>query len=517
MQKIFLILFTIPFIYRFFFWSYVFQLKEYRFDRLKEYLQTPQWKNALFSKFLLPLEILLLVSWISLFFFENENLKYFIFWILSIFNLIYIFKFLKNNIFLPKFTFRYLLIYLISISFIWLYSYFFFHYFFYILILVFPYLLIFLSNFLILPYVKFSKWLVIKRASKKSKKFPNLITIWITWSYWKSSVKEYLAFLLSNSWKTLSTPENINTEIWVSRVILNKLDETYKYFVCEMWAYKIWEIKLLWEIVNHKYWFLTAIWTQHIAIFWNQENIKIWKSEISKSVLKNNWTLYINWDNENIRNNNFLEKWINIVKYWNFEWSDASFSVNNFENSFLNFDFIYKWVTHKLKTNLLWDHNILNLTWVLAFLVDIWIDIKSLKESLTTIPKPKHTLDVINHGDFTLIDDTYNLSVDGLYAWIDILKYFNWNKILVLDDILELWKNSDAIHFWVWEYVWKSKVFDKVLYVWTNYKKSFYNWLKYAFFNENNIIKSLDEIYGQSVILFEWRKARNYLEKILTK
>ena len=39
----------LPFIYKYSFWFYTIQLKEYRWDRFKDYLFTPQWRSAIFN------------------------------------------------------------------------------------------------------------------------------------------------------------------------------------------------------------------------------------------------------------------------------------------------------------------------------------------------------------------------------------------------------------------------------------------------------------------------------------
>lgn len=521
MQTIFLLLILIPLVYRFLFWSYVFQLKEYRTDRFKEYLWTLQWKKAIFSVFFY-LEIFLFLVLILTYFFDfyYNTFQNILFVYFSLISLFYIVKIVYKKYFLAKNTNRQKLLYFVC--FLWIiFDLAFFYYFdlfetiyfliYSFFILIFPYLIIFICNFLILPIVNFQKNKLINKAKTKSWNNKKTIKIWVTWSYWKSSVKEYLAYLLSENWKTLSTKENINTEMWVTNTILEKLSEKFDYFVAEMWAYKVWEIKLLWEIVNHKYWFLTAVWNQHIWLFWSLENIKKWKSEIALKVLENNWVLYVNWDNENIRSIKF-PSWLKIVTYWVVKENDAISKIIWCDWELMEFEFIYKKKKFSLKTNLLWEHNIVNITWVLAFLFDIWVDIKTLKDKLLKLPKPKHTLKVSKKKGFTIIDDTYNLSVEWLFSWISVLKYFDWEKILIVDDILELWKIARETHFEVWKTIWIMKQVDKVFYVWENYEDDFVKWLIDAWFDKESILKDLLNVSEKSILLFEGRKARNYID-----
>jgi len=269
---IILILAFLPFLFRLFFWLYVIQLKEYRWDRFKEYINTPQWNSALINMWSIIEFILLIISFYTIFnkIFEIIILPVF-FYFLIIQNIFILRKIIKNRVFVPKITSRLILTFLLlSIPILfWIYIICYFdlsNYLYTYLMSLFIFLpfIIFIILIITLPLVNYKKNKIIKKAIEISNTYNNPIKIWITWSYWKSSVKEYLASILEQQWNTLKTPDNINTELWVSQLIINKLNDKYKYFVAEMWAYRIWEIDLLWKIVNHKHWFLTAIWNQHL-------------------------------------------------------------------------------------------------------------------------------------------------------------------------------------------------------------------------------------------------------------
>lgn len=514
-----LFLSILPLINRFLFWFYVIQLKEYRCDRFREYLLTPQWKSALFNMWTV-IELPLL--FVSLAIFINPPFEIIIYNVLFVFliiqNIFVIRKLFSKKILKPKLTWRLALT--IILFFVWLslslkyiifWGYEKFIYSYLLSLLFFAPLVIFIFIFITLPVVNYFKNKKIKFAIDKSLKNRKTIKIWITWSYGKSSVKEYLASILEQDWTTLKTPENINSELWVASIVTEKLNDNYKYFVAEIWAYKMGEIDILWKIVNHKYWFITAIWNQHLWLFWSQANIKKGKSEIANSVLKNNWILYINWDDKLIRETKF-NKDLKIVKYWNFEWSDSIFSILHTREGITTFSVDYKGTKNIFETILIWKHNILNLTWVISLCIDLWIEPENIKKYLVNIKIPQNTLNVINTPKHTLIDDTYNLSEDWLYAWLDAINSFKEKKVLVMDDILELGKNANNIHYLVWKFIASRNDISKILFCWVNYEKSFTKWLLEWWFLKKNIIKKLDKIEENSIILFEGRGAKKYLD-----
>jgi UDP-N-acetylmuramyl pentapeptide synthase len=515
-----LILSILPIIYKYSFWLFTIQLKEYRLDRLKEYLTTKQWKSAILNIWTI-FESALILFWLIIFFnkpFEVINYNI-LFYFLVMYNLFVIWKILRKWIITPIITWRIIIIvFLLTIWFsidVYYLIYWWFNnwiYFYIPFILLSAPIIIWFYNLISLPIVNHKKKALINKAIGKSNKFNNPIKIWITWSYWKSSVKEFLSSILEQDWKTLKTPDNINTELWVSSLIINKLSNDYKYFVAEMWAYKIWEIDLLWKIVNHKYWFLTAIWNQHMAMFWSQENINNWKSEIQNSILKNNWTLYINWNNSNIQKTKFNNK-LNIVKYWNTPSSDAKYKIIHINDWVIEFNFQYKEINTNFKTKLIWEHNVLNITWIIAFCYDIWLKTLKLKEYIEDLQNPKNILNIIKNKTNIFIDDSYNLSENWLYSWLTVLNSFKWNKILVLDDILELWKESNIIHYNIWKSIAQKKQIDQILLSWKNYKDEFIKWLLEWWFDKKNILNSLKNIENNNIILLEWRNSWKYLIK----
>jgi len=267
-----LIVALIPIYQKFNFWFFVIQLKEYRLDRFKEYLSTKQWKNAFFNMWFI-IEFPLFLSAFAIFFHNLLEILLFptIFYLFLIENIFYLWKIFRRKVLKAKNTSRLILTKFILFLTILLELYFIIFAWYINLIFIFLFSLsifapiyIFISNFLIFPFVNLMRNKKINKAIWFSNWNKNTIKIWITGSYWKSSVKEFLSEILSQEKNTLKTPENINSELWVSDLIINKLDYTYDFFVAEMWAYKKWEISTLWKIVNHKFWFLTAIWNQHI-------------------------------------------------------------------------------------------------------------------------------------------------------------------------------------------------------------------------------------------------------------
>ena len=63
-----------------------------------------------------------------------------------------------------------------------------------------------------------------KNAGIKRSQFKNLKVIGITGSYGKSSMKEYLDYFLSLKYKTLKTPNHINVDTGIAKLILDEFN-----------------------------------------------------------------------------------------------------------------------------------------------------------------------------------------------------------------------------------------------------------------------------------------------------
>ncbi len=158
--------------------------------------------------------------------------------------------------------------------------------------LIFSYLLIYL---LIPIFVGFLVWLLKKptgflkglafeQARMRMEEMPDMIVIGITGSYGKSSTKEFLAQILSAKFKVAKTPANQNTEIGVAQYILDELPADAEIFIVEMAAYAIGEIKTICGIAIPKIGILTGISEQHLALFGSLENTMKAKYELIESL-----------------------------------------------------------------------------------------------------------------------------------------------------------------------------------------------------------------------------------------
>ena len=163
-------------------------------------------------------------------------------------------------------------------------------------------IIILLANFINSPIEFLVRKRYIDSAKKILNEMPNLLVIGITGSYGKTSMKNFLYSVLSEKYEVLKTPKNYNTTMGVVKTIREELKPTHQIFLCEMGATKLGDIKEICDIVNPKLGVITSIGPQHLESFKNIENVIKTKFELADSVEKNGGTIFLNYDNEFIKN-----------------------------------------------------------------------------------------------------------------------------------------------------------------------------------------------------------------------
>lgn len=149
------------------------------------------------------------------------------------------------------------------------------------------------------PFDCFFKHRIIRRAQKKMRNFPNLLVIGITGSYGKTTMKEVMAAILSQKFRTLKTPENINTPLGVSGLILEKLTADTEILIAEMGAYERGDIRALCDIAPPDIAVLTGINEAHLERFGSMENTIAAKFEIVDAA-KQNCVVLLNADDSRV-------------------------------------------------------------------------------------------------------------------------------------------------------------------------------------------------------------------------
>ena len=339
---------------------------------------------------------------------------------------------------------EYFLSWFLILSFIFLTKYYFNFKLWIIFILVFVGLpfFVFLADTIISPYIKYKKNQIFKKATKILEN-SKIQIIGITGSYGKTSTKYILEKILSEKFKILKTEGNINTDIGISNfVIKNKnILDNYDFFIVEMGAYRIGDIKLLSKITKPVYSITTSIGKNHLERFGSQENIIKAKFELAQNTKNKS---FLNGCDKNIQNN-----YQNFLQNKNYEIFCPLEKIENFQylDDFKGISFEYK--NTKFTSQFLAKHSIINILLSTSLAEELGLDLDEIKKAVAKIQNVEHRLYVIKNKNtgVTVIDDSYNGNYDGFISGIEILKNAKGRKIVLTPGIVELTKKEkEEIH-----------------------------------------------------------------------
>lgn len=441
------------------FWIWLWQLKEYRKDRMKAHFRLKSSKKLFLNKIYF-LKIVVFLSFFGLFL-----LKFYNFILIFASASIYIFLLLaalifgKKDVKKPVFTQKIKLLYVANIIFFLFAvpaSLFFFPFqspylpYFLTIVLLDIFLPVFVSISLALltPLTNFQKFQIVKQAKKKIENLQNdLLVIGITGSYGKTSTKEFLAEILSLKFKVCKTEANNNTEMGVAKTVLEKLNKTHEIFIVEMAAYKKEEIKKICNIVRPSIGILTGIGTQHFGLFGSQENIIKAKYELIDSLPEKGLAVF------NGDSNFFLDiykKTKKPKKFYSLNNPQANIHIGEIKEFFdrIEFKIFDREGETVFKTNLIGKQNISNILAAILVACELGIrpaEIKEIVKNFRPFPKTMELKSGVNGT--IIIDDSYSGNFEGVVSAIEYLKnYSNNKKVVIFYPLIELGVLSRDIH-----------------------------------------------------------------------
>lgn len=527
------ILFFIWIIRNVLFWVFLWQLKEYRLDRVLIHLrETGQGKKLLFS----PLSIIKFLAIIAYIFvvFKNEFLFASQIFILLIFavQIFFVLKDVYNRqIRRPVFTMKALLTVFLTLGFIFLlYSIPLFEKFVWLVFLdkLIPFIVAFFVFMFYFPTELFRDW-KIDRATQKMESFKKLTVIGVTGSYGKSSTKEYVSQILSSNFKVLKTLGTNNTPIGIANTVLNGLNKKIEVFVVEMGAYKRGEIKEMCQIVHPRIGIITAVNDQHLSLFGNIKNTMKAKYELIDSLPKNGLGLF-NGNNENTtilyeesQKKKVLYKCLfgeEISKKEDFD--ITAYNILTKKNS-IEFDVYLKGKTLHFKAPLIGAHNtenILPAIYIANYLGMTDSDIISAVSNLSPLPKT-----MIMHkaaSGATIIDDTFNANPQAVLAAISYARIYKGKKILIMQPMIELGARGAVEHYRVAKEI--SKICDYLFLTNKNFYKHILKGIKdnngkceVKISNSTEIAEFINkETSKEDIVIFEGKEAAFTLNRVIT-
>lgn len=312
--------------------------------------------------------------------------------------------------------------------------------------------------------------------------------IGITGTNGKTTTKELISAVLSQSHNILYTLGNLNNHIGVPSTLL-RLKAEHDLAVIEMGANHPGEIKFLSEIVEPDCGIITNVGKAHLEGFGSFEGVIKTKGELYDFLRKKEGsTVFIHHDNAYLMN---IAGGLNLIPYG----TEDDLYVNGriIGNSpYLTFE----WKagkdgkSYQVQTQLIGEYNFPNALAAITIGRFFGVEDVKINEALAGYTPQNNRSQLKKTDDNTLIIDAYNANPTSMMAALQNFRNMEVpHKMLILGDMRELGAESAAEHQKIADYL-KECAFEKVWLVGDQFAAAEHSFQTYP--NVQEVIKELD-------------------------
>lgn len=282
----------------------------------------------------------------------------------------------------------------------------------------------------------------IMRAAKalREKLSKETIVIGVAGSVGKTTTKQFLHTLLED-FDPLTTPEHVNTELGVAGWLIRHLGagETPQIILIEMGAYRRGEIATLCDFAKPTIGVLTRLGSDHLALFGSEEAIRKANVELLAALPKSGNAFILANTKQEVALKDFAACDTTLVG------NEGEVQATKEKPTEDGWTFTVHNTPMTIHSS--GKHNIDNALLAIAVASHIGVKKNRMSELLATWQSTKNTFATKKTDDYTLLDDTYNispLSFRAALAWA--AEQPERPRVLITAGLIETGAQSDTFH-----------------------------------------------------------------------
>ncbi len=289
---------------------------------------------------------------------------------------------------------------------------------------------------------------IIKNATEKLRKH-KAMKIAIAGSYGKTTMKEILFAILSQSKNVRATPENKNTPLGISRFV-DTLDGNEEILIFEMGEYYKGDIKLLCELVDPSIGVITGINEAHLEKFKHIENTVDTIFELADFLnKKENTSLYINGESKLAKEKTKSIKNKKVVIYD--EKKVGEFVIEDLKTDLSGVSFILRDQSGQsivARSSMLGKHQAGPIAVSAVIAKGLGLKLQDIELGIKNTKAFDHRMQLReDSGGVFIIDDSYNGNPDGVRTAIEFLKEIkDKRRFFITPGLVEMGRKTEEVH-----------------------------------------------------------------------
>ncbi len=257
-----------------------------------------------------------------------------------------------------------------------------------------------------------------RRALKRLEEMPEMKVVGVTASYGKTSIKNFIAAILSEKYRVYATPRSVNTLGGVMKDVNDDLPADTQIYVVEMGARGEGDIAEITRFVQPHYAVVGKIGPAHIEYFKTLERIRDTKMEILQSP-------------------RLLEAWVHESAQ-----IKPTEKIHLFGPEIQEIEATLEQTCFTLEgerycAKILGAFNAINLAAAIHVAKALGLSPEEIRRGLERIEPVPHRLQRIDAGGKVILDDSFNGNIDGMMASFDLAATWPGRKVLITPGLVE--------------------------------------------------------------------------------
>lgn len=261
-----------------------------------------------------------------------------------------------------------------------------------------------------------------RHAKKKIAGMEDLTIICVTGSYGKTSMKNFIAQVLSAKFNVYATPRSVNTLGGIVRDVNESLPSDTQVYICEAGAREIGDIYAITQLLNPQIVVVGKVGPQHMEYFKTLDRIKQTKLEIIHS--------------------NRLKKAFIHTSVTDVPHEKVTFFGDDIQNLHAtlegtDFDVEVAGSIRHFHTSVLGGFQTININAAILIAEQMGMDAEAIEEAVKNLKSVEHRLERIDAGGKIILDDGYNGNIDGMLEGVRLCSLHTGRKVIVTPGLVE--------------------------------------------------------------------------------